>query len=89
MALGARSRDVVRLLVRQGTGFALTGVLVGIVAALVLTRFLRSFCYGVTPTDPTSFVATVALLLAAASAASWIPAHRASRIDPMEALRHE
>lgn len=89
MALGARSRDVVGLLVRQGAGFVLTGVLVGVGAALVFTRFLRSFCYGVTPTDPASFVTTVGFLLAAAIAASWIPAHRASRIDPMEALRHE
>jgi putative ABC transport system permease protein len=89
MALGARGGDIVRLLVRQGATYAAAGVAVGLGVALALSRFLRSLCYGITTTDPVSFVVTSIALLAAAIAASWIPARRASRIDPMEALRHE
>ena len=89
MALGARGRDVEAMLVRQGAAFALAGIAVGLVAAFALTRFLASLLYGVGATDPLSFVATALVLLAAALGASWIPAHRAARVDPMVALRYE
>jgi putative ABC transport system permease protein len=89
MALGARGADVVRLLVGQGVAFAVAGIAVGLVAALALTRFLSSLLYGVGATDPLSFATTSLMLLLAALAASWIPARRAARVDPMQALRYE
>jgi ABC-type antimicrobial peptide transport system permease subunit len=89
MALGARSRDVERLLVKQGAVFACVGVAVGLAAALALTRLVAAYLYGVGTADPATFIGTGLVLLAAAVAASWIPAYRASRIDALVALRHE
>jgi len=89
MALGARGRDVEAMLVRQGAAFALAGIAIGLVAAFTLTRVLASLLYGVGATDPLSYAATALVLLAAALVASWIPAHRAARVDPMVALRYE
>jgi putative ABC transport system permease protein len=89
MALGARSRDIEQLLVKQGTVFACVGVVSGLVAALALTRLVSAYLYGVGAADPATFVGTGLVLLAAGVAASWIPAYRASRIDVLVALRHE
>ena len=80
MALGARGGDVVRMFVRQGATFAVAGILVGLVAALALTRFLSSLLYDVGAADPLSFAATAAVLLAAGVGASWIPARRAASV---------
>jgi ABC-type antimicrobial peptide transport system permease subunit len=89
IALGARDRDVVRLLVQQGAAFAAGGIAIGLAAAFVSTRVLASWLYGVGRVDPATFSVVAVALLAAALVASWVPAHRASRGDPTEALRHE
>jgi len=89
MALGARRTDVIRLIVRQGATYAGIGIGIGLVAAFALTRFLASLLYGVGAMDPVSFAATALVLFATALAASSIPAQRAARVDPMQALRHE
>ena len=89
MALGADPRSVLRLVVGQGMGVALAGAGVGLVAALLLTRLMAGILYGVRPSDPATYACVAAVLLAIALAASWIPARRAARIDPMKALRAE
>ena len=89
MALGAERREVMRLVVGQGFRLTLVGVGIGIVVALALTRFLSSILYGVKPTDPLTFAAVSLILTAAALAASYLPARRATKVDPMTALRCE
>jgi putative ABC transport system permease protein len=89
MALGAGSRDVRDMVVFQGMRLALVGVAIGLAAAYGLTRFLASFLFGVQARDPLVFILTPILLCAVALAAVWIPAQRASRVEPMEALRYE
>jgi len=89
MALGARREDVVRLLVRRGAVLAVAGIGVGLAASLAATRVLKNFLYGVGAADPASLGATCLVLLVAALAASWVPARRASRLDPVRALRQE
>ena len=89
VALGARPRDVLRLALGDGWRLAAIGLLTGIVAALLLTRLMRSLVYDVSTTDPVTFAATGALLAAVALFASYIPARRAVRIDPTTALRCE
>jgi predicted permease len=89
MALGADRRDVSRMVLRQGMILAGIGVAVGVVAAVGLTRFLSSLLYGVEATDPFTFGAVAAMLVAVALVASYLPALRASRTDPLEALRFE
>ena len=89
MALGADSRDVSRMVLRQGMILAGIGVVVGLVAAVGLTRLMSSLLYGVEATDPVTFGAVAALLVAVALVASYLPALRASRTDPLEALRFE
>jgi predicted permease len=89
MALGAQPRDVLRLVVGQGMSLALCGIGIGLLAALGLTRFLSSLLFGVTATDPTTFIAVPLLLLLVALMACYLPARRATRIDPMLALRCE
>jgi len=89
IALGANRRDILKLVIGQGFEMALVGVGVGIAGALVLTRFLSSLLYGVSPHDPMTFVGVAVLLLTVALAACWIPARKAMHVDPMVALRYE
>jgi putative ABC transport system permease protein len=89
MALGARMTDVLRLVLGQGMRLALVGVVIGGLAAAAVARVLSSLLYGVSALDPLAYGAAVALLLAVALAANWLPARRAARVDPMIALRTE
>jgi putative ABC transport system permease protein len=89
MALGARRRDVVAMVVRQGVVLAAMGIAIGNAGALGLTRFLESLLSRVRATDPATFLLVSALLLAIAALASYLPARRASKVDPLIALRYE
>ena len=89
MALGAGRPTIFRLIVGQGLGLSAIGVVVGIIAALMLTRLMTTMLVGVKPTDPLTFVAMMVLFLAIATASSWIPASRAAALDPNKALREE
>ena len=89
MALGARPVDVLKLVVKQGLALALVGVFVGLIVSLALTRVLASQLFGVTPTDPVTFTAISVLLILVAVIACSIPAVRATKVDPMIAVRHE
>ncbi len=88
-ALGARSTDVLSLMLGHGFRLALAGVIVGTVASLALSRLVTGFVVGVSPTDPLTFVGVAMLLTVVALLASLIPARRAARVDPMKALRYE
>jgi ABC-type antimicrobial peptide transport system permease subunit len=89
MALGAQPGQVRGMILRESTWLALAGILVGVCAALLLTRLVQSMLYGIQPNDPATIAGGVVLLLIVALGASWIPARRAARVQPMEALRHE
>ncbi len=89
MALGAQLSDVQKLIVRQGMWLAAIGSLIGLALALTGARLLKSFLYGVSATDPITFTGLAVMLLTIAFLACWIPARRASRVDPMIALRAE
>ena len=89
MALGARGSDVLRLVVVESMGLTLAGIALGMAGAWALTRLLAGGLYGVSPTDPATFVVVALLLAVVALVASYLPARRASRVDPLTALRYE
>jgi predicted permease len=89
MALGAERRDVLRLVLRRALRIVVTGLIVGLAGAAGVTRVLQSFLFGVTPTDPIAFAIVTLLLMAVGLMAAWLPALRATRIDPSAALRAE
>ena len=89
MALGARRGDVLRLVLTQGLRLSVAGALVGLAGAFAASRLMSRFIYGVTPTDPLSYVASILVAVSVALAACYFPARRATRVDPMAALRYE
>jgi putative ABC transport system permease protein len=89
MALGAERRDVLRLVIGRALRIVIAGLVVGLVGAAGMTRVLRTFLFGVTPTDPIAFAVVTLLLMAVGLMAAWLPARRATRIDPCAALRAE
>jgi ABC-type antimicrobial peptide transport system permease subunit len=89
MALGAQKGDVLRLVVGQGLGLTVMGVALGLLGAFALTRVMKSLLFQVSATDPLTFLAIAVLFTAVALVASYLPARRAARVDPMIALRVE
>jgi putative ABC transport system permease protein len=89
MALGAQTADVLRLFVRQGMSLVAVGASIGLFGALALTRVMESLLFGVSATDPLTFAGVASLLGLVALAACYLPARRATKVDPMTALRHE
>jgi ABC-type antimicrobial peptide transport system permease subunit len=89
MALGAQRSDVLKMTVFQGLKLVAYGVMIGLAAAFVLTRVMSSLLFGVSATDPVTFITISAVLMSVALLASYIPALRATRIDPMVALRYQ
>ena len=89
MALGAQRGDILRMILGQGTKLALIGAGIGIAGALAMTRLMSSQLFGVTATDPLTFLSVSALIVVVALLACYIPARRATKVDPMVALRYE
>jgi ABC-type antimicrobial peptide transport system permease subunit len=87
LALGARPADVARMFIGRGLALTVAGIITGLAGAYMLGRFLVAVLYGVEPTDPWTFAGVAVTLLLTAAAASWLPARRASKVDPVEALR--
>jgi putative ABC transport system permease protein len=87
LAMGATPRDVVGLFVREGAALTIVGVVAGLAGALAAARALTTLLFGVTATDPVTFIVVASVLMTVALAASYIPARRAARVDPMTALR--
>jgi ABC-type antimicrobial peptide transport system permease subunit len=87
LALGAQRRDILRLALRQGFTLAALGIALGLVGAIAATRTLRSLLFGVSPTDPVTFLSIPLLLALVALFACWFPARRATKVDPLVALR--
>jgi putative ABC transport system permease protein len=89
MAIGARPAEIVRMILSQGMGLALVGVIIGVATAFALTSAVKSFLFGVTPNDPATFLTVAGVLATAALAACYLPARRAAQVDPLRALRTE
>ena len=89
VTLGAQPNDVFRTVVGEGLRYALLGVAIGVAAGLALTRLLASFLYEISAYDPATFISVAVLLIAVSVAASYFPARRATRVDPIIALRYE
>jgi ABC-type antimicrobial peptide transport system permease subunit len=89
MALGAQVKDVLALVLRNGMKLALVGVAIGLTGALWLTRLMSKLLFGVSPTDAATFAVVAVILLGVAFVACYIPARRASKVDPLVALRYE
>jgi putative ABC transport system permease protein len=89
IALGATRSNVRRLIVGQGLKLVLSGLVIGLVSALALKRVIGKLLFGVSPTDPTTFLVIAFLMIAVALLACWIPARRATKVDPLSALRSE
>ena len=89
MALGAQPRSILKLIVGRGLVLVSVGAVIGVLASFGLTRFIENMLFGVTPTDPLTFVMIVALLGFVALLACLIPAQRAMRVDPIVVLRHQ
>ncbi|MGB9335947.1 MAG: FtsX-like permease family protein, partial [Candidatus Acidiferrales bacterium] len=89
MALGAGPRDILRMVLRQGLGLGVTGIVLGLLAAIGLTRLLQTLLFEVSPTDPITLAAVGILLVTAAVISCWVPARRAAKTDPLVALRFE
>ena len=89
MALGARSADVIRLVMKETMLLVVIGIALGLSAALATTRLISTLLYGLTPNDPLTTAVAVLLLIGMAALAGYLPARRASRVDPMTALRYE
>ena len=89
MAIGARPTDVLGLVIKRGMKLVCLGALIGSTGAIAATRFLKTLLYDVQPTDPATFACVILLLASVALLACWVPARRAAKVDPMEALRYE
>jgi putative ABC transport system permease protein len=89
MIFGASSRDILRMMLRQGLGTAVIGIAIGLLGSLLLTRAIQTLLFAVRPTDPVTFAAVTVLLVATALLACYIPARRATKVNPIVALRYE
>lgn len=89
LALGAGRKDILRLILAHGMKMAISGVVVGLIAAFALTRLMSTMLFGVRPTDPATFAIIAFVLLIVALLACYLPARRATKVDPLNALRTE